>query len=474
MRRERFQAERTWSGQQPPAVPGRVVPLGMALALGLGLASVGGANSDSSGAPPSVSGSLTARGSFTGGDANDRLSSRLSLEWLAGGWSGGFTLNLENSDTGGLWRPDDVGSLDMPERWLGWSHAGAHPVELRLGTAYGLRFGEGLVLGAASFEGMQLILDATPRTRYVVLAGDTDALDPAEVNDVPPLFPGQEQLGTNGRLAGVRAEIRPTDSLTFGVNGLGAELEDGPSTTLVSVDTSWSRGIADISAEFARRDGGTGAFVRTTLSKNETWGLSFELRHYDDFLSPVGNPPAYAGLTGGNTHDERGALVRYDFTPVPWLSGSLSTDWSEEAAKAAGDKTRRIDNRLTLRFVISKTTSLAWGVEHEMNEDGRDGTVQSFLSTTAFKRGGRLAARLQFDRATEEARDSLRLSYRLPLWNRRITLMVDDTLQRDDEGLDNEFEVGGSFKVGDASFVTLRATLANGPETVDVTWYQRF
>lgn len=436
-----------------------------------------GPRPDAPNARSGFSGSVTTRAVVSGGKGNDKLSSRLGLEWHAGAWTGGFAAQLENGPIpGAVFHVTGAGSLDIPERWIAWSHSSARnrSVQARLGTAYGVRFGQGLVLGSASFDGLQLTMDASRRVRVLAIAGRTETLDPQRLIDLPlELFPRTQNLGKDGRLEGMRVEMRPGDSLTFGVNALEASATGTPTARLFSTDASWTRGMVDVAAEIAaREDGGAAVFVRTDVTPSESWGLTIEGRRYAHFLSPLGAPPLYGGLSSGDAADETGGLLRADFSPTRRLSGSWSLDYSEAGGKTGAGV--RLDHRLSLRLAVGKRTSLAWGFEYEDQAGGHDGMVQSLLATTAFEHGGRLAARLSIDRATPEPRDTLRTSYRLPLHHRKVTFLVDDTLRLQGTGR-HQLQLGGSFRVGQASFLTVRGTLADdAPESVDMTWYRRF
>jgi hypothetical protein len=97
------------------------------------------------------------------------------------------------------------------------------------------------------------------------------------------------------------------------------------------------------------------------------------------------------------------------------------------------------------------------------------------LATHAFEHGGRLSARMAVDRATPGTVSTLRLGYRVPLFSRKFTLLLDDTLRHEDGRALNSFSAGGSFRVRKSSFMTVRATVADAePNSFDVTWYRRF
>jgi hypothetical protein len=426
-----------------------------------------------------VSGSLTARMGLREGPGNDRLSARLSVEWAAGRWSGGFTAQLENAALeGAIDHEPGIGSFDLPERWVAWKHeTPERSIALRLGTVYGVRFGEGLVLGAASFDGLQLTLDEGRRLRVVTLAGRTDTIDPEDFFDEPfTLFPGDdEDLGRDGHLAGVRIETRPWEASTIGVSLLAARGAGTPTARLASMDLAASRGPVDVGAEVAASEGGGSAFyVRTDITPWEALGFGVEHRRYRRFLSPLGNQARYEGFSSSDDRDETGWLLRMDFAPTRRFSGSWSFDLSEGGDKQAGPTLRR-DHRLALSFTLDEKTALSYGFELEDVGGGYDGRVHSLLLSRAFEHGGRLSARLSVDDATEAGSRSLRLGYRVPLLDRRFTLLLDDTLRRDERSTLNELSIGGSFRVTDSAFLTVRGTLADAePNGLDVTWYQRF
>jgi hypothetical protein len=426
-----------------------------------------------------VNGSLTARLGAREGEGNDRLSTRLSVEWGAGEWSGGFTAQLENTfQDDAVKKVEGVGSLAFPERWVAWKHDMARSaIAVRLGTVYGVRFGEGLVLGAASFDGLNLVLDLGSRTRVIALAGVSDTIDHDDFYEEPfTLFPDQdEDLGRKGDLAGLRVETNPWDPVTIGINAIAARGEDTPTAQLASVDVAGSRGIVDFSAEMAVNDGGGSAFYgRADIEPIDKLSLGVEHRRYRHFVSPLGNQPRYEGFSSSDDHDETGWLLRADFSPTRWFTGSWSFDTSEGGDKADGPTLRR-DHRLALQFAVSERTAVSYGFELEDVGHGYDGRVHSVLVSHAFEHGGRLSARLSLDDATESSTRTLRLGYRVPLHDRRFTLLFDDTLRQDEETTANELSIGGSIRVTDSAFLTVRGTVADlEPNGLDLTWYQRF
>jgi len=428
-----------------------------------------------------LTGTLTLRSTVSGGDGNDRMAAHSSLEWRVRHWSGGLTLNLENTEQdGALWQQSDIGSLDLTERWMGWSWGKQRPMELRLGTSRGVSFAEGLVLGSPTFDGLEFVADATQRVRLHALVGTTEALDPKDLYaDEEPfgLFPTDdiEDLGDDGRLAALRVEGFPRENLRIGGSIVGAEATDTPTAELLAADAAWSHGMLDLAGEVARRsDGGTGGFLRATMQPVEAHAVTVELRRYADFYSPLSSVPRYAGLSPSDEHDERGALVRYDFSPWKRVSGSVSTDYSQGGDKTTLGATVRRDYRLALRWSITDRTTLAWGIEAEDVAGGHDGRTASVLATHSFMKWGRLTGRLFVDRATGEPRDSLRVGWRVPLCDRKLTLLVDGRIERAG-ATRKELELGASWRLDAASSITGRVTLAqDAPESVDVTWYRRF
>jgi hypothetical protein len=423
----------------------------------------------------SISGSIQTRATIKGGPGNDSLSARLGLEWLAHRWSGGFSLEASN-DRGSspLFGRDGVGSIDLTERWVEWTSHGSR-LDLRLGTARGVTFGQGLVLGSPTFDGLQAIAQVAEHQRLIVLAGETDSLDPDDLVDRDiGLFPSGDDLGNDGRLVGLRDEITRGASLV-GFNLLHAQADGGDTAHLASADWAFQRGIVDFASEVAVRDhGGWGAFARTSVTPSQSFGVTIEGRRYSHFKSPLDAAPRYEGLSSSDEQDETGAVVRFDFAPTDRFSGSASYDWSRGGDSGPGKPNLRRDARLTLRWALTDRSSLSYGFELEDLPDARDGRVHSLLFTQSFEKWGRLSARFSFDRATADPRDSLRISWRCPLRGRRTTLLLDATIRRE-ESLKKEFQAGASFRLGSSSFLTLRGTLTDDDtESVDVTWYRRF
>lgn len=436
------------------------------------------ADAGEAGAEPaaSVTGSIQTRATIQGGDGNDRLSTRLGLEWLAGRFSGGFSLELSNDrGDGALWGKDGVGSLELSERWLGWRSRGPRHVELRLGTSRGITFAEGLVLGSPTFDGLELSADVTPRQRLIVLAGRTESLDPDDlIDDDLGLFPDDDLLGSDGELAGLRHEIRRGAGLV-GVNLVHAKAEGSGALALGSADWAFSRGIVDFSSEIAANEhGGWGAFARTSVTPSDAWGVTVEARRYEDFQSPLDAAPRYEGLSSADEQDETGGLVRFDFAPTARFSGTASFDYSQGGESGPGKASVRRDARLALRWALTDSTSLAYGFELEDLSAGRDGRIHSLLLTHSFEKMGRLSARFSFDRASADPRDGLRVSWRVPLRSRKMTFLLDATLRRE-EKLTKELQAGFSLRLGTSSFLTCRATVTDDDsESIDVTWYRRF
>jgi hypothetical protein len=266
------------------------------------------------------------------------------------------------------------------------------------------------------------------------------------------------------------------------MNLLAARATGTPRADLSSVDLAWTHGPLDVAGEVAaRHGGGTAAYARADVTPSDKWGIGVEARRYENFASPLGSAPLYGGLTAGDERDEIGGLVRADFAPTRRFSGSVSWDWSRGPDKSgagagagAGGTLLRRDARLALRWSLGERTSLAYGFEHEDLSKGRDGRVHSLLAATTFEKAGRLAVRLSLDEAAEDPRKTIRVSYRLPLRQRKVTLLVDDTLRLDDVS-NNRLQAGASVRLGKLSFLTVRGTLAQGEaDTVDVTWYRRF
>ena len=428
-----------------------------------------------------VDGSLSLRAGLREGAGNDRLSARLSLEWSAGHWSGGFTAEFENAmREGAIHQEDGVGSFDLSERWVGWSRELARStVDLRLGTTFGLRFGEGLVLGSASFDGLAARVTAGRRWELAAVAGRTDVLDPYDFFEEPlDLLPEEEEfLGTKGELVGLRVQAEAAEGLVIGLNGLRARADGTPWAGLASVDLALRRGALDLAAELAAREqGGTAAYLRGDWSPSDKWGLGFEHRNYRDFVSPVGHPPLYTGLSAGSERDETGWLVRLDLLPTERFSASLAFDYSSGGGKdSPGVPTVRRAHSLELNWLVSERTSISYGFELEDLAGGRDGTIHSILATHAFEDGGRLSARLQVDHSSADARESLRMNYRRPFFGRRLTLLVDDTLRRQEGGVLNTLQLGASLRLGLQSHLTVRGTLADDEANgLDLTWYRRF
>lgn len=427
-----------------------------------------------------VAGSLSIRSSLREGAGNDRFSSRLGLEWAAERWSGGFTAEFENATgSGGIFAEEGLGSFDLPERWVTWTNQGPQTsVELRLGTSFGLRFAEGLVLGSASFEGLAARVDRD-RWQLTALAGRSETLDPTDFYDEPPtLFdPDEEFLGNRGELLGARVAVQATDGLVLGVNALQARADGSPWVLLGSVDFAWNRGGLDLSGEFASRDGGgSAAYLRGDWSPSDLWGLGFEHRRYDDFVSPVGNAPLYSGLSAGSERDEEGLLLRLDLMPTERFSASVAFDYSAGGGKDdAGLARVRRAHRLELDYLLSERTSLSYGLEFENTAGGDDGVIHSMLVTHSFVDGGRLSGRLQVDGSSAGTRSTMRVNYRRPFFNRRLTLLVDDSLRRSAGHTMNTLQLGASVKLGGSSHLTVRGTLADGEANgLDLTWYRRF
>lgn len=428
-----------------------------------------------------VAGALSLRAGLREGSGNDRLSARLSLEWARGGWSGGFTAEFENAlREGAVHSEGGIGSFDLSERWVGWRHEGPrNAVDLRLGTTFGLRFAEGLVLGSASFEGLAARAGLGPRWELAVAAGRTDVLDPYDFFEEPlDLLPEEEEfLGTKGELAGLRVQVRAAEGLLLGANLLRARADGTPWAGLGSLDLVLQRGSLDLAAELAaREEGGSAAYLRGDWSPSDAWGLGFEHRRYSDFVSPVGNVPLYTGLSAGSERDETGWLLRFDWLPTERLSASLAFDYSSEGGKqAAGTSGVRRAHRLELHWLASERTSFSYGFELEDLAGGRDGHLHSLLVTHAFADGGRLSGRLQLDESTADSRQTLRVNYRRPFAGRRVTLLVDDTLRREGGSVLNSLQVGASLRLGLGSHLTVRGTLADGEaDGLDLTWYRRF
>ena len=427
-----------------------------------------------------VSGSLSVRSALREGSGNDRFSSRLGLEWSAGRWSGGFTAEFENSRReGAVFHEPGLGSVDLPERWLAWTNDGPKTsVELRLGTSFGLRFAEGLVLGSASFEGLSARVERQ-RWRLMALAGHTEVLDPTDFFDEPLdlLDPDDEFLGNEGELAGMRFEVQATADLVLGVNALQARADGTPWALVGSVDFAYRRGALDLSGELASRDGGGNAvYVRGDWTPSEYWGIGFEHRRYDDFVSPVGNAPLYTGLSAGSERNEEGLLLRVDLMPTERFSASVAFDYSAGSNKDATSSARvRRAHQLELDWLVSERTSLSYALEYENVAGGDDGIIHSFLATHSFQGGGRFSGRLQFDASSPGTRTNLRLNYRRPFLNRRLTLLIDDTIRRDSGRTLNTLQLGASVRLGGSSHLTVRGTLADGEANgLDLSWYRRF
>lgn len=452
------------------------------LAVALLAAGVGGpgpslAETESQGS--FVDGSFTTRARVAGGSGNDQLAGRLALEWGAGHWRGGFTVEAENRRLESLLiSVDGVGSIALPERWIGWStETRAGETSFRLGTTYGVRFAEGLVLGSAELDGLELVADVSRRVRVVALAGRTDVVDPEDFWEEPwNLFPDElEPQGAKGELLGARTEVLAGRDLTLGVNLVAARGDGTPTAGLGSLDLRVAREKFDLSAELAARQGGGHAlYVRTALRPTNELQLSVEHRGYRELESPLGDEPRYSGLSGAGEREENGWLVAVDWSPTRAFSATWSLDASESRAKDGSPLSLR-DGRMALQFLLGERSALSYGVEHETSSEGHDGTLHSLLYTRSFAKGARLSARLSRDLVTDDPRDMLRVGCRVPVLGRRITFMLDDTLRRDASGTVHELSAGASIRAGQSSFVTLRGTLADdATESVDVTWYRRF
>lgn len=483
-------------GETGGTIGGRSWRAGAWLVALLVLAAPGGASEDASGGPESgdanadsaagepgatFAGSWTARYTARSGDGNDRASLRLSVEWSAGAFSGGFTAQAESTRLeGGVGHVEGIGSVDLPDRWVGWRRGGeAWDVDLRLGSTHGVQFGEGLVLGAPSFDGMLLTAARGASFELTAVAGETEAVAPEDFFVEPiTLFPLDDQpTGADGRLIGLRAQVVPRPGLVLGVNALEATADKLPSATLGGLDASWSRGDFEVFAELALRDGGgTAAYVRADADVTPGLHLGIERRDYRRFASPLGNAPLYGGMSAGSDRDEDGWLLRADVLAASWLTVSWSFDYSRSREKAPGvDASVRRDHRLTLDFVLAPRTALAYGVQFEDQAGGDDGVLHSLLLTHSFARAGRLSSRLAVNATTPGTRTTLRTSYRLPLKGRRVTLLFDDTLRHQDGSLTTSFVAGASLRLHESSFLTLRATAGSGDtEAVDLTWYRRF
>lgn len=436
---------------------------------------------DSSPTPASIDGSLTLRYQASEGSGNDRASARLSLEWLAGRWSGGFTALLENQVLdGAIHSEPGIGSLDLPERWIGWSRELERTaLDFRLGTAHGLRFGEGLVFGAARFDGLQAAIEHGPM-RFIAVAGRTESLTPEDFLFEPlTLFPPDEEetFGSDGELAGVRAEITASERLRVGTTLLSARADGLPRADLAGVDVWWTKGRLDLSAELAARSGGGHAmFLRADVVASDEVVVGIERRDYRDFGSPLGNAPLYGGLSAGDDRDEDGWLLRVDFVPHERISGSWSFDYSDARGKQdEGAAGVRRDHRLALDFRVGERTAIGYGFELEDTSGGEDGQIHSVLVSHAFESGGRLSGRLSLDRSTPGWRTTMRTSWRQPLAGRRITLLFDDTVRIEGGSIAHAFTAGLSMRVGESSFITVRATTeAGAADSIDATWYRRF
>jgi len=321
-------------------------------------------------------------------------------------------------------------------------------------------------------------VETARRLRVLALAGVTETLSPDDFLFEPlTLFPAdEEELGSDGRVAGVRAEVLAAEGLQVGLSLLHAQAHGVPEADLGGVDLTLSRGRLGLAAELAARDGGGRAlFLRSDLELGAGFVLGVERRDYRRFGSPLGSAPLYGGLTSGSERDENGWLVRLDFAPSERFSGRWSFDYSESPAKGPGLPSVRRDHRLELDFVLAARTALAYGFEYEDTLGGGDGQLHSLLLTHSFQKGGRLAGRLLLDRSTPGWRTTLRTSYRVPLLRRRLTLLVDHALRREDSATSQSLTTGLSVRVGDASFVTLRATHeTRGAGSLDLTWYRRF
>ncbi len=421
----------------------------------------------------SVSGSVTSRATVGGGP--DRLSTRLGLDWLAGRWAGGFSAEFssETSD-GAILGRSGVGSFDLPERWVSFRSRGDRPLELRLGTARGITFGQGLVLGSPTFDGIELLAPITQRQSLTFVAGRTESLDVDDFEENLDPFAPPRDLGDDGDLTGLRHETRMGTGV-LGLSLLRASTDGAPAIGLAGVDFAFSRGLVDFASEFATLDtGGFGAYARLTLSPADAVGITLEGRRYSDFSSPLDSAPRYEGLSAADPRDETGGVLRVDFAPTSKLSGTVSFDYSNGGDPALLKSSVRRDTRLALRWALAERTSLSYGFELEDLSTGRDGRIHSLALTHAFKKYGRLSTRLSKDGSTEDRRESFRASWRLPLNGRKVTVLADATLRRE-ETLTKEFQAGVSLRLGASSFLTARVTVADdSPESLDVTWYRRF
>ena len=425
-----------------------------------------------------MGGSLTLRYGAREGAGNDRMSARLGVDWELRHWSGGISALLENTILDDAIHVEEgVGSFELSERWIGWARdLGRTNVDLRLGTAHGLRFGEGLVLGAPSFDGIQLQVSPGPRLRLIALAGRTDVIDPEDFFAEPiGLFPiDDEFLGKRGSLAAVRAELGD-DGMLMGWSLVDARADGLPTARLLSADLAFHRGRVDFSGEAGVRDGGgTALFARTDVSLADGLTLGIERRQYRDFASPLGNAPLYTGLSSSSERDEDGWLLRMDFAPTERVSGTWSADYSK-GLDSSGKREVKLDHRLALNFALTEKTAVAVGFEYEDVRLGIDGQVHSLLLTHSFDGGARLAARLSVDRSTPGTDTTLRLAWRRPIANRRLTLLVDDSIRSSGGSIENSLVLGTSVRLGTSSQLTVRATMADAePNSLDVSWYRRF
>ena len=167
----------------------------------------------------------------------------------AGRWRGGFTAQAESRElSGAIHHEPGVGSFDLPERWVGFAaERGRATFDVRMGTSFGQRFAEGLVLGSASFEGVTLDVDTGRRLRVTALSGETESLDPLEFFDEPlTLFPDDHAALVNAaKKAGISLDGPHPALLVQGDDELGSLASVHSRLYEASVNVYASSGVTD-------------------------------------------------------------------------------------------------------------------------------------------------------------------------------------------------------------------------------------
>lgn len=343
--------------------------------------------------------------------------------------------------------------FDLTERFL---ELFGHPFgeDLRVfGKAGNLRnvsFGQGLILGAATPDGLSLDLDWKENLHFRMVWGEDTS--------------STELLG--GRLAFDAFD----EQLTIGISMVDVNANDNSEGGLtLGADLRFSNNFLDAVVELADvHGGGKGYYAKTTFWYFPNLRFFATYRHYDEFGLRVNNAPIYQGTTGGDDVNDISYQGGVYWDPFDFMSLTARI----EHAQRPDESGERRDAFLEARFDLWEGGRFTASTEYELDRDAEAInrlTIADF--SQRFKDGPSISVNYTRDDRDRSVIDTLRGGVRYSM-SEHVTVEYTHTLRLEGRSEEHIFQPRILWNISDSFFFSVRYTRSDDrdvDDTLDLT-----